>query len=153
MIHEFGHFITARWTGMRVLEFGFGIPPKIKKIFTDKQGTDYTINALPFGGFVRIDGEDVSSKTAFDEGNFMSKNWGQRILVLVAGVVMNFFLAWIIFIGLFLSGTAPLSPVPFDIGKTNSYFLPSLEEALESGYVHSDGVILRPLENSVAEKS
>ena len=37
MIHEFGHFITARMTGMKVLEFGFGIPPKIKKIFTDKK--------------------------------------------------------------------------------------------------------------------
>ena len=115
MIHEFGHFITARLTGMRVLEFGMGIPPKVKKLFTDKKGTDFTLNALPLGGFVRIDGEDISKPTAFNEGNFMSKNWVARILVLVAGVVMNFLLAWMIFSALFMVGTKPLSPIPFDI--------------------------------------
>lgn len=79
MIHEFGHFIVARMTGMRVLEFGMGIPPKIKKVFTDKKGTDFTLNSLPLGGFVRIDGEDITKPNAFDEGNFMSKNWLQRV--------------------------------------------------------------------------
>lgn len=49
LIHELGHFSTARWTGMKVEEFGFGIPPRIKTIFRDKQGTDYTFNALPIG--------------------------------------------------------------------------------------------------------
>ena len=54
LIHEFGHFITARLTGMKVEEFGFGIPPKVAKIYTDKHGTDFTWNLLPIGGFVRI---------------------------------------------------------------------------------------------------
>lgn len=65
LVHEFGHFMTARLFGMKVLEFGFGIPPKIKKLFTDKQGTDFTLNWLPIGGFVRIFGEDPRSPDAF----------------------------------------------------------------------------------------
>ena len=49
LIHEFGHFFTARMTGMKVEEFGFGIPPRIKTLFRDKYGTDYSFNALPIG--------------------------------------------------------------------------------------------------------
>ena len=47
MIHELGHFVTARLTGMRVEEFGVGIPPRAHRLFTDKKGTDYTLNWLP----------------------------------------------------------------------------------------------------------
>lgn len=54
LVHELGHFLTARMTGMKVHEFGFGIPPKMKRLFTDKQGTEFTLNWLPVGGFVRI---------------------------------------------------------------------------------------------------
>ncbi len=61
MIHEFGHFITARLTGMKVEEFGIGIPPQARKLYTDKKGTEYTLNWLPIGGFVRILGEDPRS--------------------------------------------------------------------------------------------
>lgn len=49
MIHEFGHFITARLTGMKVEEFGIGIPPRIRRFYTDKKGTEYTLNWLPIG--------------------------------------------------------------------------------------------------------
>lgn len=115
MIHEWGHFITARLTGMKVLEFGLGIPPKIKKVFTDKKGTDFTINALPIGGFVRIDGEDMTKPSAFADGAFMSKKLPARLLVLSAGVIMNIVLAWVIFTGLFMTGVRPLSPLPLDI--------------------------------------
>lgn len=153
MIHEFGHFITARMTGMRVLEFGMGIPPKIKKIFTDKKGTDFTLNALPIGGFVRIDGEDMKSPDAFNEGTFMSKKLPARLLVLVAGVVMNWILACAIFFGLFLYGVKPLTVLPIDIGQTHSYFLPSFEEAMQSGFVTHSGVTLTPLTGSLAERS
>lgn len=135
MIHEFGHFITARMTGMKVLEFGLGIPPKVKKVFTDKKGTDFTLNWLPIGGFVRIDGEDIRSPDAFKDGAFMSKKLPARLLVLSAGVIMNIILAWAIFTGLFMSGVRPLAPIPLDIGTTNSYFLPSYKEALESGFI------------------
>ncbi len=56
LVHELGHFVVAKWTGMRVDEFGIGFPPKL---FGIKKGeTEYTINALPIGGFVKIFGED-----------------------------------------------------------------------------------------------
>ena len=61
MIHEFGHFITARLTGMKVEEFGIGLPPRARQLYTDKKGTAYTLNWLPIGGFVRILGEDPNS--------------------------------------------------------------------------------------------
>ena len=64
IIHEFGHFSIARLTGMKVEEFGFGIPPRLAKVFTDKKGTDFTVNALPIGGFVRILGEDPTGEDA-----------------------------------------------------------------------------------------
>ncbi len=58
MIHELGHFVTARLTGMRVEEFGIGLPPRARSLHTDKKGTEYSLNWLPIGGFVRIFGED-----------------------------------------------------------------------------------------------
>lgn len=153
LIHELGHFLTARMTGMKVHEFGFGIPPKMKRLFTDKKGTDFTMNWLPVGGFVRIAGEDARSPDAFKAGSFMSKSLPKRLLVLVAGVVMNFLLAWVIFFGLFLSGTRPLSVLPMDVGATHSYFLPSLEEGITRGFAQHDGIMLTPLSGSIAEKA
>lgn len=100
---------------------------------------------------MRIDGEDISSPTAFQEGNFMSKNWLSRVFVLIAGVAMNFVLAWMLFTGLFLMGAKPLSAIPFDIGKTHSFFLPSIEESLDSGYLAHSGVLMSPLSGSIAE--
>lgn len=49
LIHELGHFFAAKWTGVKVLEFGMGIPPKVATLATDKSGTEYTINAIPLG--------------------------------------------------------------------------------------------------------
>ncbi len=94
VIHELGHFLMAKKFGIKVLEFGFGIPPKIwgKKIGE----TLYSLNALPLGGFVRLLGEDEDTK-AVSERDFRVKSPIQRIIVVVAGVTMNLFLAWVIF--------------------------------------------------------
>lgn len=93
LIHELGHFLMAKRFGIKVEEFGFGIPPRV---FGKKIGeTIYSLNALPFGGFVRLLGEDaVGSKSSRD---FRAKPVGQRITVVLAGVLMNLILAWIIF--------------------------------------------------------
>ena len=69
VIHELGHFIAAKKTGVNVLEFGIGIPPKAFRRWTDKSGTEYTINWLPLGGFVRLKGEDPR-----DPGTFYAKD-------------------------------------------------------------------------------
>lgn len=102
LIHELGHFLVAKKFGIKVLEFGFGIPPRAwgKKVGE----TLVSINWLPFGGFVRLMGEDEAGnpKTGND---FRAKPVSQRILVVLAGVLMNLLLAWIIFyITLFANG-------------------------------------------------
>lgn len=88
-VHEFGHFFVAKRTGMKVEEFGFGLPPRAwgKKIGE----TIYSLNWLPFGGFVKIVGE--SGEERQDPRSFSSKPFWQRFLVLFAGVSMNFLLA------------------------------------------------------------
>lgn len=89
LVHEFGHFIVAKRAGMRVDEFGFGFPPRIWGI--KKGETIYSINAIPFGGFVKIFGEDGEAKD--NPGSFSSKPAHKRFNVVAAGVVMNFLLA------------------------------------------------------------
>ncbi len=104
LVHEWGHYITAKKTGMRVDEFGIGFPPKL---FGIKKGeTEYTFNALPIGGFVRIFGEDAlgASQSADYERSFVAKpKWAQAI-VLIAGVTMNILFAWFLFVLVFLIG-------------------------------------------------
>lgn len=93
LIHEWGHFIAARLIGCKVEEFGFGFPPKL---FSIKKGdTLYSFNALPIGGFVRIEGEDMQLQNA-DPTNFANKKAWQRIFVLAAGVTMNVVLAGVL---------------------------------------------------------
>lgn len=87
--HEFGHFIVAKKSGMTVEEFGFGFPPKLAG--WKWRGTEYTINLIPLGGFVRIKGESGSHKDQTD--SFSSKPLWKRFLVLIAGVTMNMVLA------------------------------------------------------------
>jgi len=91
LVHEVGHFVAARKTGMKVEEFGFGFPPKIcgKKI----KDTVYSINWLPLGGFVKIKGEDGDSN---DPDSFGYQKAWKRVIVLVSGVAMNFVLAGIL---------------------------------------------------------
>ncbi len=88
-VHEFGHFIFAKRAGMKVVEFSFGFPPRLWGI--KKGETLYWINAIPFGGFVKILGEEGEQRD--NPRSFSSKPVGSRLLVIVAGVTMNFFLA------------------------------------------------------------
>jgi regulator of sigma E protease len=108
LIHEFGHFIAAKKRGVLVEEFGLGLPPKL---FGIKIGeTVYSINLLPFGGFVRLYGEEADqsiTKTLKNRAFYYKKNW-ERIIIVIAGVLGNFFLAWCLISYLFTQGV----PVP-----------------------------------------
>jgi regulator of sigma E protease len=99
VIHEFGHFILARRAKVRVHEFGIGFPPRARVLGRDKQGTEYTLNWLPIGGFVRLEGEEGESD---DPRAFVNQRLRTRLLILVAGVAMNFLLAFVIFAGIAL---------------------------------------------------
>lgn len=96
VIHELGHFFAAKKFNIKVLEFGFGIPPRAwgKKIGE----TIWSLNWLPFGGFVRLLGEDETDKKALeDKHSFASQVVWKRITVVIAGVFMNLILAWALF--------------------------------------------------------
>ena len=95
MLHELGHFIMAKRAGIGVEEFGFGLPPRLwgKKVGE----TIYSINWLPFGGFVRLVGEDPTDKNKDAKNSFFNKSLLARSKVVLAGVVANFFLAVLIF--------------------------------------------------------
>ncbi|KKT14661.1 MAG: Membrane-associated zinc metalloprotease [Parcubacteria group bacterium GW2011_GWF2_44_8b] len=104
IVHELGHFLVAKRFGIRVDEFGLGFPPRITKLFTWK-GTPFTLNWLPFGGFVKIFGENPVDKIAdLVTDNFQSKNRGIQASVLVAGVVGNFLFAWLLISLGFIAG-------------------------------------------------
>jgi regulator of sigma E protease len=92
LVHEAGHFWSARKAGITVKEFGFGYPPRIKTLAV-RNGVQYTLNAIPLGGFVLMLGEEDPSAP----GSFASKSAWLRIRTLVAGPVMNLILAVVLF--------------------------------------------------------
>ncbi len=106
VVHEFGHFIVAKKSGIRVDEFGFGFPPRAKKLFT-KNGTDFTLNWIPFGGFVKIFGEN-GEEGAGQNDSFVSKKKRTQAAVLIAGPLFNFLFAWLILAVMFMVGSPTL---------------------------------------------
>ncbi|MEK7147781.1 MAG: M50 family metallopeptidase [Patescibacteria group bacterium] len=123
IVHELGHFSVAKFFGIRVDEFGLGYPPKAKNLFRWK-GTNFTLNWLPFGGFVKIFGENPQDTPRSDlvgqgptlaEDNFQTKNRGIQAAVLVAGVVCNFLFAWLLISLGFVTGMPSPAGLSFPI--------------------------------------
>lgn len=98
--HEFGHYWVARRNGIVVEEFGMGYPPRLVKLFT-YDGTVFTLNLIPFGGFARMKGEDAGDLTA---GSFNAASRGGRAMTLLAGPLMNGLLAIVLFAASFMAG-------------------------------------------------
>jgi len=104
--HELGHFLTAKWKKVRVLEFGIFYPPRLLSI--TRGGTIYSFNALPLGGFVRLAGEEDPSV----KDSLASKSIGTRALVLSAGSIMNLLLPVVFFaIGFMVPYQTVVGPV------------------------------------------
>jgi len=101
VVHELGHFIAAKLSGMRVDEFGIGYPPRAATLATIGE-TEYTLNWIPFGGFVKIYGEDGG-----EHGSraFTAQNRFKQAVVLVAGIAMNLLLAYVLITGALIAGT------------------------------------------------
>jgi regulator of sigma E protease len=109
LIHEWGHFASARRHGVKVEEFGLGIPPKAKTLWTDKKGCAFTLNWIPFGGFVKMEGEDaVDENIKKTKTSFASKSLLARAEIVLAGVFMNFILAITLLTGLYSFGSTPI---------------------------------------------
>jgi len=121
-VHEFGHYLTGRLLGMKVLEFAIGFGPRL---FGVRRGEiDYTVRAAPLGGYVRILGQDdfaLQQEGIGDPRAFTSKPWWSQAIVLVAGVTMNVILALVVLTIAFASGTtAPTGDVRVDQVSTSS---------------------------------
>ncbi|MFH1956261.1 MAG: RIP metalloprotease RseP [Patescibacteria group bacterium] len=114
LAHELGHFIAAKKSGIRIDEFGIGFPPRLFKV--RKGETVYSINLIPFGGFVKIHGEDGSTgspQVAIDPRSFTAKSIGIRALVISAGVIFNVIFAWLVITVAYSTGMpSSVSAVP-----------------------------------------
>jgi len=126
VIHELGHFFTARLAKVRVLEFGVGFPPRAK-VISSKGETVYTLNWLPIGGFVKLEGEDGEDPD--DPRSFSHQGLATKLTILVAGVAMNVVVAFAIFTGIALMAS-PLVGVKFFEVQPGS---PAAAAGLEAG--------------------
>jgi regulator of sigma E protease len=137
-VHELGHFTVAKLAGIRVEEFGLGYPPRLLTI-ARRGDTEYTINAIPFGGFVRMLGEEDPSQT----DSFAAKSKLARTGTLLAGPLMNIVLAFVLFMGVGLIGfDIPIGSVAI-IGVAPGS--PAAEAGLQEGdtMLSIDGLTVR----------
>ncbi len=141
VVHELGHFVVAKMSGMRVDEFGLGYPPRAL-VLGEKNGTVYTLNWLPFGGFVKIHGEDGGEQ---DAQAFSRRPRLLQALVLVAGIAMNLLLAYVLIVGALLLGS-PRSISQEEISRASQVELGVIQvipgtPAEEAGLRASDAII------------
>ncbi len=160
IIHEFGHFWTSRKFGVKVQEFGVGIPPKVTKLFTDKKWTEYTLNRIPLGWFVRLKGEDPSDESEFlAPDSFITAPIVWKLIILFGGIIANIIFAWIAFSVSFWQWIHPISVLPDTASRieSTSYLIPSysfLEKKwlIEKNWVVNE-LVMEVMPNSRAEKA
>jgi regulator of sigma E protease len=132
LLHEWGHFIVAKWCGVRVDVFSIGFGPRLWGV---KRGdTDYRISALPLGGYVRMAGDNPVEERTGAAYEFLSRPRWQRCLIALAGPVMNILLTFVVFFGIywivgspvdaFLSKPADVAAIPQAASDASSAVLP-----------------------------
>ncbi len=117
--HELGHFLAARYFGVKVEVFSIGFGKKIfSKIIGD---TEYRLSAIPLGGYVQMKGQDDSDPTKFsnDPDSYNRKKPWQRIIILIAGPFANFFLAFLLYIVIANIGVTRLAPVIGEVSQNS----------------------------------
>lgn len=106
-VHELGHFMMARWHGVRVLTFSLGFGPKLARV--RRGDTEYCISAIPLGGYVKMAGETVEDQRSGSPDEFLSKTKWQRFQILVMGPVMNLVLAVVLLAIVLMQGAQTLA--------------------------------------------
>jgi regulator of sigma E protease len=106
-IHELGHFLLARWNGVRVLTFSLGFGPKLLKV--QRGDTEYCISAIPLGGYVKMAGENPEDPQTGADDEFLSKTKWQRFQILIAGPAMNVLLAVVLLAVVLMRGADVLA--------------------------------------------
>jgi regulator of sigma E protease len=105
--HELGHFLLARWNGVRVLTFSLGFGPKIFKV--QRGDTEYCISIIPLGGYVKMAGENPEDALTGRDDEFLAKTKWQRFQILIAGPVMNIMLAVVLLAVVLMQGADVLA--------------------------------------------
>lgn len=136
LVHEFGHFIVAKWCGVRVEVFSIGFPPRL---FGFKRGgTDYRISLLPLGGYVKMAGGEPGDVRTGDPDELTSKPRWQRILISFAGPGANFVLAFLLMAGLYMT----YNEVPnFETGPAVTDVIPHDSAAWKAGIRSGDRIV------------
>jgi regulator of sigma E protease len=106
-IHELGHFLLARWNGVRVLTFSLGFGPKILKV--QRGDTEYCISIIPLGGYVKMAGENPEDGPTGKDDEFLAKSKWQRFQILIAGPAMNILLAVVLLAVVLMQGAEVLA--------------------------------------------
>lgn len=140
IIHEFGHFFSARWLGVKVDEFGLGYPPKIRTLFS-WLGTPFSLNWLPFGGFVRLHGDDGEGSdhevvSATDHERFADKPQWVRLIVILGGVAVNFLFGFLAF-----SLTYSTVGIPEKLAHVRVEYVEEASPAAQAGVVVGDELV------------
>jgi regulator of sigma E protease len=128
--HELGHFLVARWAGVKVLTFSLGFGPELVG-FNDRHGTRWKVSAIPLGGYVKFFGDESEASTPSSEllanmteeeraGSFHHKKVGPRAAIVAAGPIANFILAIVIFTALFTFYGKPNTSARVDQVEANS---------------------------------
>jgi regulator of sigma E protease len=128
--HELGHFLVARWAGVKVLTFSLGFGPELVG-FNDRHGTRWKVSAIPLGGYVKFFGDESEASTPSSEllanmteeeraGSFHHKKVGPRAAIVAAGPIANFILAIVIFTALFTFYGKPNTSARVDKVEANS---------------------------------
>ena len=130
-IHELGHFIFAKKSGIYVYEFSIGMGPRIFKWNRKNDETDYCIRLFPIGGFVQMAGEEIEDDTDIPKDKkFTSKTFGQKFMTVIAGIMMNFILAIVL---LFIVGLVNGAPQNMPIVGHIEEGYPASTSGLEEG--------------------
>ena len=131
LVHEFGHFIFAKWAGVYVYEFSIGMGPKLWSRKGKNGETEYSIRAIPLGGFVRLAGEEVDDdKKIKKDRKLYNKSFIQRFLIMFAGAMNNFILCFVLlFISALIFGSVSLKPV---VSSVNEDY-PAYEAGIKKG--------------------
>ena len=128
-IHEAGHYSMARFFKVTILDFSIGMGKSLKS-WRDKANTEFHLRMLPIGGFVKMKGEDESRDA---EDSFSSKKYYQKVLILLAGPLANFFLAIILLTGLNIYGNTAISSLVGFVDKESPSY--------EAGFKKDDLII------------
>ncbi|EKE27960.1 MAG: hypothetical protein ACD_3C00120G0007 [uncultured bacterium (gcode 4)] len=143
-IHEFGHYIFAKLFGIKVEEFWIWLPPRIANLYQDKSWTVYSINLLPIGWFVSLKWESYNEMSVYEKDSLAGSPIYKQMIIVLAGVMMNFIFAWLVFSYFFYDWIKPMViDTQFKTVHQSKIFV-NFDEAQKIWLLKAEGLMLSP---------